>query len=95
MRSPTQVKAGGFYLEHGIPDEYYAFTGGEITQKVRQYKKLGAEVIRMTPTYTDERFPTVFNVAMTRRFLEALHALTQGGQGDANDFHFGTSMVAL
>ena len=42
-----------------------------ITEKVRQYRKIGAEVILMTPTYTDERFSTVFNVAMTRRFLEA------------------------
>ncbi|CAN5455794.1 hypothetical protein BH09VER1_BH09VER1_36500 [soil metagenome] len=42
-----------------------------ITEKVRTYKKLGAEVILMTPTYTDERFPGFFNVAMTRRFLVA------------------------
>lgn len=43
----------------------------EITQKVRHYKALGAEVILMTPTYSDERFAAVFNVAMTRRFLQA------------------------
>ena len=42
-----------------------------ITQKVRKYRALGAEVILMTPTYTDERFPGYFNVSMTRRFLEA------------------------
>ena len=49
----------------------------DITAKVRQYKKLGAEVILMTPTYTDERFSTFFNVAMTRRFLEAFGAVVR------------------
>ena len=43
----------------------------DITEKVQRYQKLGAEVILLTPTYTDERFSTFFNVAMTRRFLEA------------------------
>jgi len=43
----------------------------DITEKVHRYQQLGAEVILMTPTYTDERFSTFFNVAMTRRFLEA------------------------
>ncbi|MDD5707489.1 MAG: hypothetical protein PHR35_16320 [Kiritimatiellae bacterium] len=36
MRTPTQVKAGGIYLEHGIPDEYYAFVGGEISLTVER-----------------------------------------------------------
>ncbi|MHC4884978.1 MAG: GDSL-type esterase/lipase family protein [Planctomycetota bacterium] len=42
-----------------------------MTSKVLEYKAMGAEVILMTPTYTDERFSTYFNVACTRRFLEA------------------------
>jgi lysophospholipase L1-like esterase len=42
-----------------------------MTAIARKYKPLGAEVIFMTPTYPDERFSTAFNVAMTRRFLEA------------------------
>ncbi len=42
-----------------------------ITQKVQSYQKLGATVILMTPTYTDERFSSYFNIASTRRFLEA------------------------
>jgi len=42
----------------------------DMSEQVRKYKKLGAEVVLMTPTYPDERFPTFFNVAMTRRFLE-------------------------
>jgi len=40
-----------------------------IAAKVRQYREDGATVVLMTPTYTDERFPTYFNVACTRRFL--------------------------
>ena len=48
-----------------------------ITERVRQYRGLGAEVILLTPTYTDERFPAVFNVAMTRRFLEAFGAVVR------------------
>jgi lysophospholipase L1-like esterase len=48
-----------------------------ITKKVRKYKKLGAEVVLMTPTYTDERIPTYFNVAMTKRFLEAFGKVTR------------------
>lgn len=42
-----------------------------ITKQVRQFQQQGAQVILMTPTYTDERFSTYFNVASTRRFLEA------------------------
>ena len=42
-----------------------------VTAKVQEYREAGAEVILMAPTYTDERFPAYFNVAMTRRFLEA------------------------
>jgi len=30
------VEAGGFYLENGLPDEYYAFTGGELSLTVER-----------------------------------------------------------
>lgn len=36
MRTPSPVAAGGFYLQNGIPDEYYAFTGGEISMTVER-----------------------------------------------------------
>jgi lysophospholipase L1-like esterase len=42
-----------------------------MAQKVREYKAAGADVILMTPTYTDERRTTFFENAMTRRILEA------------------------
>ena len=31
LKNFGQIEAGGFYLEHGLPDEYYAFTDGEIS----------------------------------------------------------------
>ncbi len=36
MRTPSPVKAGGFYREHGLPDEYYAFTDGELSLTVER-----------------------------------------------------------
>lgn len=41
-----------------------------MTGRVRDYKKLGAEVVLMTPTYTDERVLAYFNTTSTRRYLE-------------------------
>lgn len=36
MRTPSIVPAGGFYLENGLPDEYYAFTDGELSMTVER-----------------------------------------------------------
>ena len=42
----------------------------DLAAKVRDYRKMGADVVLMTPTYTDERVLTYFNTTCTRRFLE-------------------------
>ncbi len=42
----------------------------DMTAQVQKYKKLGAEVVLLAPTYTDERVITYFNTTSTRRFLE-------------------------
>ena len=47
----------------------------DMTSQVRKYKELGAEVVLMTPTYTDERVLCYFNTTGTRRFLEKFGAI--------------------
>lgn len=37
MRTPAPVKSGGFFLPNGLPDEYYAFTGGELSLTVERH----------------------------------------------------------
>lgn len=43
-----------------------------MAESVRKYKALGAEVILMTPTYSDERISSYFSPMNTRRALEEL-----------------------
>jgi lysophospholipase L1-like esterase len=50
---------------------------GDMIRQVQKYKKLGAEVILMAPTYTDERVLTYFNTTSTRRFLEGYGAVVR------------------
>ena len=42
----------------------------DITAKVQEYKKLGADFVLMSPTYTDERVSSYFNTTCTRIYLE-------------------------
>ena len=36
MKTPGPVTYGGFYFEDGLPDEYYAFTDGELSLTVER-----------------------------------------------------------
>lgn len=36
MQKPGPVAAGGFYLTNGLPDEYYALTGGELSLTIER-----------------------------------------------------------
>lgn len=36
MKTPSSVVAGGFHLKDGLPDEYYALTGGELSMTVER-----------------------------------------------------------